>query len=86
VGGVGVVGAKAGLADRQGASVQGLGVVEVALGAQHDGEAVQAPGGVGVVGAHLGLEDAQGHRALSYLHRLWPYRDQVLADRRQAGQ
>ncbi|HEX6678302.1 MAG TPA: hypothetical protein VF486_25205 [Actinomycetes bacterium] len=65
--------------DGEGAREQRLGVVEVALGAQHDGEAVQAPGGVGVAGAHLGLEDAQGHRALSYLHRLWPYRDQVLA-------
>jgi hypothetical protein len=32
-----------------------------------------------------GTAQAVCNGALSYMHRLWPYRDQVLADHRQAG-
>jgi hypothetical protein len=48
---VGVVGAQAGLADVQGALVQGAGVGQVALGGQHLGEVLEAVGGGEVVGA-----------------------------------
>jgi hypothetical protein len=57
---VGVVGAQAGLKDRQGALVQGAGAGQVALVGQDAGEDVEAFGGVGVVGAQAGLADGQG--------------------------
>jgi hypothetical protein len=44
-GGGGVVGAHAGLVDGQGAPVQGVGVVEVALVVQDVGEVAEAAGG-----------------------------------------
>jgi hypothetical protein len=55
-----VVGVQAGLVDGQGALVQGVGALEVALVSQDAGEVVEAFGGVGVVGAEAGLADRQG--------------------------
>jgi hypothetical protein len=57
LGGGGVVGAQAGLADGEGTLVQSAGTVEVALVGQDAGQVAKAPGGVAVIRAQAGLVD-----------------------------
>jgi Domain of unknown function (DUF4158) len=73
---IGMVGARALLADRQGALVQAADTVEVALLAKDNPEGIEAVGGAGMVGAQARLADrqARANRALACSYSAWPLR------------